>query len=287
MENTIILLTALLPIVVLLFYIYRKDKKSPEPIGLLVKTFFIGVLSVPLSLCISTPLESLGLYSVEPSTILGAINTSFFGAAIPEEVAKFILLWWAVRKNRYFDEKMDGIVYAVCISLGFAALENIAYLFTNADTYLSVGITRAIFAVPGHFCFGILMGYYYSLVKFYPKAEWKNRVLVLLAPIFKVGVEYRHQVFVNRFDGETCLAVVGQGEFRVFAFGKFALGFTIHLHQRTNVQILGRFETKRAEQLKVEGQGGEPLVTAYHVGGMHQMVVHCVRKVVGGNTVRF
>lgn len=187
MENTIILLTALLPIVVLLFYIYRKDKKSPEPIGLLIKTFFIGVLSVPLSLCISTPLEELGLYSMEPTTIPGAIGTSFFGAAIPEEVAKFILLWWAVRKNRYFDEKMDGIVYAVCISMGFAALENIMYLFTNADTYLSVGITRAIFAVPGHFCFGILMGYYYSLAKFYPKTPLKNKILILVAPILVHG----------------------------------------------------------------------------------------------------
>ena len=189
MKNTlIILLTALLPIAVLLFYIYRKDKNSPEPVGQLVKTFFIGVLAVPLSLCISTPLESLGLYTMEPSTISGAIGTSFFGAAIPEEIAKFALLWLVLRKNRYFDEKMDGIVYAVCVSLGFAALENIMYLFTNAESYVSVGITRAIFAVPGHFCFGILMGYYYSLAKFYPKTPKKNKALILVAPIIVHGI---------------------------------------------------------------------------------------------------
>ena len=188
MKNTlIILLTALLPIAVLLFYIYRKDKNSPEPVGQLVKTFFIGVLSVPLSLCISTPLESLELYTMEPSTISGAIGT-FFGAAIPEEIAKFALLWLVLRKNRYFDEKMDGIVYAVCVSLGFAALENIMYLFSNAEAYLSVGIARAIFAVPGHFCFGILMGYYYSLAKFYPKTPKKNKALILAAPIIVHGL---------------------------------------------------------------------------------------------------
>ena len=183
-----ILITALLPIAILAFYIYRKDNKSPEPTGLLLKAFFLGVLSVPLSLCISMPLEILGLYSMEPSTVAGAISTSFWGAAIPEEIAKFTMLWLVLRKNRYFDEKMDGIVYAVCVSLGFAALENIMYLFTNAENYLSVGIARAIFAVPGHFCFGILMGYYYSLAKFYPKSATKNRALVLVAPIIAHGL---------------------------------------------------------------------------------------------------
>ena len=187
-NTTIILSTALLPIAVLVFYIYHKDKNAPEPVGQLLRAFFIGVLAVPLSLCISTPLESLGLYTMEPSTISGAIGASFFGAAIPEEIAKFIMLWLLLRKNPYFDEKMDGIVYAVCVSLGFAALENIMYLFSNEEAYLSVGIARAIFAVPGHFCFGILMGYYYSLAKFYPKTAKKNKALILVAPIIVHGL---------------------------------------------------------------------------------------------------
>ena len=188
MGNYLILLTALLPIAILVFYIYHKDKNAPEPVGQLLRAFFIGVLAVPLSLCISTPLEALGIYSLEPTTITGAVSVAFFGAAIPEEIAKFILLWLLLRKNPYFDEKMDGIVYAVCVSLGFAALENIMYLFTNAESYVSVGIARAIFAVPGHFCFGILMGYYYSLAKFYPKTPKKNKALILVAPIVVHGL---------------------------------------------------------------------------------------------------
>ncbi len=188
MGTIIILLTALLPIAILVYHIYCKDKKSPEPTGQLVKAFLWGILSVPLSFCISIPLGLIGVYSVEATSILGSISTAFLGAAIPEEIAKFIMLWLLLRKNRYFDEKMDGIVYAVCVSLGFAALENIMYLFTNADSYLSVGIARAIFAVPGHFCFGILMGYYYSLAKFYPKAPKKNKALILVAPITVHGL---------------------------------------------------------------------------------------------------
>ena len=188
METFIILLTALLPIAILVYYIYHKDKKSPEPTGQLVKAFLFGILSVPVSFCLSIPFGIIGLYPIETTSILGSISTAFFGAAIPEEIAKFVMLWLLLRKNRYFDEKMDGIVYAVCVSLGFAALENIMYLFSNAESYLSVGIARAIFAVPGHFCFGILMGYYYSLAKFYPKTPKKNKALILAAPIIVHGL---------------------------------------------------------------------------------------------------
>ncbi|MBE6199953.1 MAG: PrsW family intramembrane metalloprotease [Rikenellaceae bacterium] len=188
MGNYLIPLTALLPIAILVYYIYHKDEKSPEPTGQLVKAFLFGILSVPVSFCLSIPFGIIGLYPIEVTSILGSISTAFFGAAIPEEIAKFIMLWLLLRKNPYFDEKMDGIVYAVCVSLGFAALENIMYLFSNEEAYLSVGIARAIFAVPGHFCFGILMGYYYSLAKFYPKTPTKNKALILVAPIIVHGL---------------------------------------------------------------------------------------------------
>lgn len=125
----------------------------------------------------SIPLGLIGVYPTEATSILGSVSAAFFGAAIPEEIAKFIMLWLLLRKNRYFDEKMDGIVYAVCVSLGFAALENIMYLYSNEETYLPVGIARAIFAVPGHFYFGILMGYYCLLAKFYSKTPKRIRLL--------------------------------------------------------------------------------------------------------------
>ncbi len=189
MEYAMIIFVALLPVAILAFYIYRKDSLTPEPPGQLIKAFLLGILSIPVSLCISTPLGLLGLYPEgEPTTVMGAIAISFFGAAIPEEIAKLFILWLVLRKNRYFDERTDGIVYAVCVSLGFAAVENLMYLFGNYESWLSVGITRAIFSVPGHFVFGILMGYYYSMVKFYPHHVERNKILVLAAPIVAHGL---------------------------------------------------------------------------------------------------
>lgn len=183
----IVYIAALLPIVLLLWYIYKRDKWQPEPIGQMLKAFFLGITSVILSLFISIPSGAIGLYPAEATSIAGAISVAFFGAAIPEELAKFFILWLFLRKNRHFNEKMDGIVYAVCVSLGFAALENIMYLTSNYEEWLVTGISRALFAVPGHFCFGILMGYYYSLAKFYPCKRQSHWTLALAAPILAHG----------------------------------------------------------------------------------------------------
>lgn len=183
----LILLTALIPIAALAYFVYYKDRNKPEPIGQLAKAFLFGVLSVFVSLCISLPLGYLGLYQEEPTGLIECVRSAFLSAAIPEEVAKFLMLWLLLRKNKYFDEHMDGIVYAAYVSLGFAALENILYLF-QSDDFVTVGLMRAIFAVPGHFCYGVLMGYYYSLVRFSPELRERSKKLVLLVPILLHGI---------------------------------------------------------------------------------------------------
>ena len=88
-----ILFAALLPVGVLAFYIIRKDSLLPEPAGQLLKAFGAGLLTVPASFMISIPLMGLGFYVDAPETVVGGICTAFFGAAIPEEIAKFALLW--------------------------------------------------------------------------------------------------------------------------------------------------------------------------------------------------
>lgn len=187
MEIFYIIAAALAPVAVLFYYINRKDRSNQEPAKELLKAFGLGILSIFVSLTISLPLGALGLFVNDPSTFLGGAATAFFGAAIPEEIAKFLMFWVLVRRSRHFDEHMDGIVYASCVSLGFAALENVMYLFSNYDAWVSVGISRAIFSVPGHFFFGILMGYYFSIVRFGASRSAKAKCMVLLAPILAHG----------------------------------------------------------------------------------------------------
>lgn len=184
----LVVLAAVLPALILLFYVYKKDKQ-PEPRLLLLKGAFLGVLSVFVSLLLSTPLGVMGLYDIVLSTWSDAICTSFFGAAIPEELAKLFMLWLLLRKNRYFDEHMDGIVYAVAVSMGFAALENVGYLLLNYDSWQSVGIVRALVSVPAHYAFAVFMGYHYSLACFgLPSEKTYHKVMVVVLPILLHGV---------------------------------------------------------------------------------------------------
>ena len=76
---------------------------------------------------------------------------------------KYLFFWFLVSRNPYFDERMDGIVYAACVGMGFAGFENIGYLLLNLDNLAMLGIARGLLSVPGHFFYAVFMGYYYSL----------------------------------------------------------------------------------------------------------------------------
>ena len=158
-----IVITALLPVAVLSWWIYRKDSVRPEPLRQLLSAFFYGVGSAFVAMLLATPLTLLiGFDSIEQMNSLGdAISVSLLSAAIPEEIAKLIMLWLFLRKNPFYDEYLDGIVYAACIGLGFAGAENILYLLRSED-WLLTGIVRGITAVPAHFAIACAMGYFYS-----------------------------------------------------------------------------------------------------------------------------
>lgn len=189
MESTpfILLAAALLPAVILMVFILRRDSEHPEPVWQLVRAFLFGIGSVLVSLLFSTPFVSSGLLGEGYTDAFTAVIYSFGAAAIPEELAKLIMLWLFLRNNKEFDEHLDGVVYAVCIGLGFAATENIMYLFNSGDNWLGTAIARGLLAVPGHFFFAVLMGYYYSLLHF-GHNTWRNRILVLAAPILAHGI---------------------------------------------------------------------------------------------------
>lgn len=182
MEIILLLIAALAPAVILFFYVRRKDKKRPEPLRLLLKAFGYGVLSAIALSVFWLILEGLGLSVSNPRSFLDAVGYYFFCTALPEELLKFFFFWLVVRNCKFFDERMDGIVYASCVALGFAAFENILYLFDNFEFWIATGVKRAIFSVPGHFFNGILMGYYYSLVRFENPSAF-NKCMVLAAPI--------------------------------------------------------------------------------------------------------
>lgn len=157
-----ILLPALLPVVLIIWYIYAQDKTEREPIHTVLKVMLFGAL---FSL-IDIPLEKLMqgiIQSYYPDdTLKYELVENFLGVACVEELTKWFVLFLFVWKSKDFDYKFDGIVYAVAASLGFAGLENIIYVISYGS---GVAVTRALFAIPGHASFGILMGYFLSRAK--------------------------------------------------------------------------------------------------------------------------
>ena len=182
----VVVFAALLPAIILFLYIRYQDRAQPEPASWLLRGFAYGCFSVFVSLLFSGPLTSLVGTGLNLSSLFNALFTAFGLAAIPEELAKLLMLWLLLRRNPYFDEHLDGVVYAVCVGLGFASVENVMYLFQSED-WASLAVARALFAVPGHFFFAVLMGYYYSLAHF-RHHRLRNSFMALAAPIVAHGI---------------------------------------------------------------------------------------------------
>ena len=64
---------------------------------------------------------------------------------------------------------------------------NLVFYVMGDEDWLSVGISRALLSVPGHYAFAVLMGYYYSVYHFVDHKPMTG-VLVLLVPFFAHGV---------------------------------------------------------------------------------------------------
>ena len=180
------LIASLLPAVLLLLYIWKKDTQK-EPTYMLMKAVSWGI-GIIIPVIVVEKIIGLMLLGENgsPTTLVDTTAMAFLVAAIPEESFKLLALWMVLKKNPFFDEHFDGIVYAVCVGLGFAAVENISYVFSH-DDWASVAISRALLAVPGHYAFAVLMGYYYSIYHFVNRSP-KVAICVLLAPVMAHGI---------------------------------------------------------------------------------------------------
>lgn len=186
MTELIIVSAALLPAIILWVYIWRKDPQ-PEPTTQLIKAVIYGMVLCLLAYIIESALEILIFGANEgPSTLFGTTIDAFIVAALPEEGLKLFALWLILSGNPYFDEHFDGIIYAVSIGLGFAAVENVFYLFGNMDEWQYVAFARAFLSVPGHYAFAIMMGYYYSVHHFTDHST-KTAIKILLIPVLAHG----------------------------------------------------------------------------------------------------
>ncbi len=167
-----ILTAAVAPAVALMTFIYLSKRIELEPLPLIIRMFILGAILVFPLMFIQYAFESEGIFQspLMKSTILAGLLEEFF---------KWFFLLFVAYRHADFDHHYDGIIYGVAISLGFATVENILYLFANG---IEIALLRAVFPVSSHALFGLIMGYYMGKAKFSPQSKQLSISLALIIP---------------------------------------------------------------------------------------------------------
>ena len=192
------LLVAVLPVILIGLYIYKKDKLK-ESSNLLFKLFMGGVWSCFPAVAIGTTVDSfLHLPDTDQMNFIQLFFYVFIVIALVEEISKWFFVYKISYNHNEFDSLYDMIVYASFVALGFACFENILYVSSSG---IVTGLLRAVSAVPGHVCDGILMGSYLSLAKVNQlngnmELSKKYKILSILIPTITHGI-YDYCLFLK------------------------------------------------------------------------------------------
>lgn len=231
-----LLFISVAPVLIIALYIYIRDKYEKEPVVCLLKALITGVLIVFPIVFVEKFLYSL---FTGDQGLFKAAYEAFIVASFSEEGFKyiaFLLFFWS---NRNFNEKFDGIVYAVFISLGFAAVENILYVYRGG---YEVGYLRALTAVPAHALFGTVMGYHFGIARFYPGRRLKNIILAFAMPLLWHGI----------YD----FLIMGQRQILLILFIPVLIYFWINGFQK--MKFLSQASVYRNDSFLKKGAGEDP-----------------------------
>lgn len=234
---------ALAPGITIVFFIIAKDKYNKEPFRVLLYAFLLGILSTIPAIMIQLFLKGALNVSMGSTSILYYVLYAFGAVGFSEEFCKYCMLRYYAYPHKAFDEPLDGIIYGVLISMGFATLENINYVMTYG---FGTGIVRMFLSVPAHACFGVIMGYYMGLAKF--NKESASRLMhkgLLLAVLFHGGFDFF--LFLQQNESATRIvstSILTLGSFTCFYIAVRFSWRALHLHQE-----LSRVEHERGKTI--------------------------------------
>lgn len=177
---------AVIPSLILIIFIYSRDKYDREPVGLLISVFVLGMLAVIPVLVVETIGEWLNIFT----GLVGILIKAFVVVALTEEYFKRSVVMRVAFSHPAYNERLDGIIYCAVASLGFATVENISYVITYWADQPSLWLTRALLSVPTHMLLGITMGYFLSMAKYCinPQLSKKYYRMSLTVPVILHGI---------------------------------------------------------------------------------------------------
>lgn len=112
------LIGGIIPALFWLWFWLREDKEKPEPKGVLLMCFLIGMACVIFIL----PIEKL----IQSST--SSSEWQIVGWASVEEIVKYFAMMIILFRTKFIDQPIDWPIYMITTALGFAALENAMFL---------------------------------------------------------------------------------------------------------------------------------------------------------------
>ena len=190
----VLLVLPILPAIALMFLVYKQDRIEKEPKELVVYLMLLGAVSCLPAMGLEHMADAILKYQSEHNDISATvynIYSNFLGVALMEEGVKHLAARQITWKHPSFDYTLDGVVYCVASSLGFAALENILYFATSGMSQ-NLALMRALTAVPGHCIFGIYMGHFLGKAKRCKRqkdtvGKWFNMFLSMFVPVMIHG----------------------------------------------------------------------------------------------------
>jgi protease PrsW len=216
------LVMAVTPSLLLVRYYYRQDTRSPEPKTLIIKIFILGIIYTIPVFVLESVISRLNVFFAW-SPFFYYFFEAFIVAGLSEEYIKLHIVRKYVYHHPQFDKIMDGIIYTVVASLGFACMENFLYVMQNS---WHIALARGFTAVPMHAVCSGMMGYYIGKAKF-AKTKKEEKLLInngLWLAIVLHGL-YNFILFISPVAGS------------VFSFFIIAFVFGIYIKLREKIAL--------------------------------------------------
>lgn len=175
MNYLLFLAFGLVPSFVWLAFYLRKDA-HPEPNPVIRKVFLWGMLATFPAIALELVLRSFFSFLPFSEGVI-LILYIFLGVALVEEVLKFLVVRFAVYKDKALDEPLDVMLYMIIAALGFAAFENILILFglgpaSPVSNILGLTLVRLVGATFLHALASGAFGYFLAHSFFDPKKKY-------------------------------------------------------------------------------------------------------------------
>jgi len=171
--TVLLLAVSIAPGLAFLVVIMRMDRREPEPKALVARVLGLGAVSGVAAALVEAALDWIPLFHA--GGLGGPAAEAFLLVAPVEELAKLAVVLLFVWGNPNFNEENDGVVYVGASAVGFAVLENIAYVVQNG---IGTGVLRAFTSVPLHVFTAVVLGLYVGRAHFSSSVAVRNRLVI-------------------------------------------------------------------------------------------------------------